>query len=347
MHPRKKGSSMIWNVLVIAILVVIVMFVLIPFFQKSIKTTSPILDIGKQSTDTLKDELKGSGASGPEGEKGTATPDAKKTPQDIFWEYVSIELSTADQVRYVSQQTNPIYDKATPEEKAKIEAYYIRNYLFGTDEEQIERYLWLEDKIGLQKIPLQMKNHIANTMILDKDYQDVAIDITFVILTSEDHSLKGTSSTPEGMPLINTDKSKLLDVADKKSEEYLSKVQAVYTTGRIYLNYLDRNMVGEVSENTLKNAVIEAFGFLNLLKTADILTDDVATELKIAADYCQSTFMPRFAISYPAGYTASAAASAGAEETLYLASKDANDQCGQLADNLRQKILAYRQAPKS
>src|SRR3989338_10432907 len=126
MFSTKKGEGLSpFCTVGTLILMGIVVFALIYFFQNANKTTNPIVDAGKQSINVINDSL---GANGPLGSSGKtgATGSEDKPATDKFWAAIDNKQMTEDDVKFVQSMIKQEYSDSLPaDKKTKIENYYL------------------------------------------------------------------------------------------------------------------------------------------------------------------------------------------------------------------------------
>lgn len=322
----RKGTSLIWNVLVVAILVVIVMVVLVPFFQKSVKTTSPIIDIGKQSTDTLKDQLKGSGASGPEGQTGQTLPEAKSqeaAESEKFFSLIERGYLTAADLRFVYDNLPKYYPDTDDAKKSDIKKVLEKNLcLLADDSLNLAVHDWLKTNGVL--INDLTADCMANTMIAYKERQ-AEIEIIS----------KRVLGIPPDAEITADLLSRSLNI-DKNSDLYTYRVYAMYNLGSSNLNALSREMY---APNELPNAeayyVDQAFALYlfpisKLQYSNSIHSTQRGLNLKCA----------KLKKDFNAKYTANPTFANDAEEDYYNAYKLAAGNCEKINAELNSKLPA-------
>ena len=341
MFSKKKGEGLSpFGTVGTLILMGIVVFALIYFFQNANKTTNPIVDAGKQAINVINDSL---GANGPLGSSGKtgATGSEDKPATDKFWAAIDNKQMTEDDVKFVQSMIKQEYSDSLPaDKKTKIENYYLATLKNDklSDDAKITSLYFLSDTFKSGKIPAEDMLGITElTLKYPKEYNNYnrAEPEKAVLPEVFRASYKGVFFTEGGYTKATT---LLFDEnfkdKDPSSEEYYTKAHTFSIMGRVMLNLLlvhppeNIHLIqNDAKVRNLKSDVSDAFKILNTLMRIDASKNP---KLKVVTDgvtaYC-NTLNAEFAkLPDPA----STAGSTEGYKSYHASFADAKQQCSRV-----------------
>ncbi len=336
---KKGGTEFSLSTVGVFILMAVVVFVLISFFQNANKTTNPIIDTGKQSIQVINDSL---GANGPLGSSGNtgATGSEGKPATDKFWAAIDNKQMTEADVKLVQSMIKQEYNDALPaDKKAKIENYYLATLKNDklSDGTRISSLYFLSDTFKSGKIPTEDVLGIMDlTLKYPKEYnpfnrvepEKALFPSVFVEYYKGMFSERGFTKSTDALFDENF-KGK-----DPASEDYYKKAYTFSIYSRHVLNLLlihpSENihlLPDDATVRRLAYDVPDAFKILNTLMRIDTSKNP---KLKAVTDgvtaYC-NTLNAEFAkLPDPA----STAGSTDGYKSYYASFADAKQQCSRV-----------------